>query len=127
MIFYFIIFCQKLPIFERNFCFKQLSFLKNLWKEVKENYRRKFSVCEKVNNKCKMTQRIKPEENERISSSSKSNFAKFCKDTSLHGWSYLNHSKMPKVWKFFWSTFLIIIVLLSVFFFVINTNQVKLN
>ena len=87
----------------------------------------KFSVSEKVNSKSKMTPRVKPEENEIISSTSKSNFAKFCKDTSLHGWSYLNHSKMPKVWKFFWSTFLMIIVLLSVFFFVINTNQVKLN
>ncbi len=73
-----------------------------------------------------MTQRIKPEENEIISSTSKNNFAKFCNNTSLHGRSYLTHSKMPKVWKFFWSTFLMIIVLLSVFFFVINTNQVKL-
>jgi hypothetical protein len=51
-------------------------------------------------------------------------FAKFCDETSLPGWAYLNRD-IPKVWKALWGAFLIFILMISVYFFYRNTSQVR--
>jgi hypothetical protein len=49
-------------------------------------------------------------------------FSKFCNETSLPGWAYLKR-EMSHLWKVLWIIFLIIIVILSGFVLVINTQQ----
>jgi hypothetical protein len=52
--------------------------------------------------------------------------AKFCNETSLPGWAYLNRD-IPKLWKALWALFLIAILIISVYFFYRNTSQVRYN
>ncbi len=49
-------------------------------------------------------------------------FSKFCNETSLPGWAYLNR-EMSHLWKVLWIVFLIIIVILSGFVLVISNRQ----
>jgi hypothetical protein len=66
-----------------------------------------------------MKTKINPEKSEKIE---KNVFSKFCQETSLHGWSYLDREK-SKVWKGLWFIFLLIIIVLSGYVLVINTKQ----
>jgi hypothetical protein len=52
----------------------------------------------------------------------KCGFSKFCEETSLPGWSYLNY-EMSKLWKLLWIIFLCIVVVVSVYVLVVNTQQ----
>jgi hypothetical protein len=65
-----------------------------------------------------MTTKIQP----KISSEEKKiGFSKFCEETSLPGWSYLNHD-MSKFWKVLWIVFLCLIIAISVYVIVENTR-----
>ncbi len=52
--------------------------------------------------------------------------AKFCNETSLPGWAYLNRD-IPKMWKAIWAIFLMVILIISVSFFYQNMSQVRYN
>jgi hypothetical protein len=49
-------------------------------------------------------------------------FSKFCNETSLPGWAYLQR-EMSHLWNVLWIIFLIIIVILSGFVLVVSTRQ----
>ena len=60
---------------------------------------------------------------------SNNGFFKFCQETSLPGWSYLNY-EMIKFWKIIWIIFLFFVICLSVFVLqanVVEYLQVKLG
>ncbi len=50
----------------------------------------------------------------------------FCKETTLHGWSYLSKD-ISKSGRFIWSVFMLIIFSVSIFFIYINVDQVCLR
>jgi hypothetical protein len=49
-------------------------------------------------------------------------FSKFCSETSLPGWSYLNH-RMNQFWKIIWIIFLCFVVANSIYVVQINTES----
>ncbi len=49
-------------------------------------------------------------------------FHKFCGETSLPGWPYLNR-KMSKVWRVIWIIFLIATCAISIYVLVITTMK----
>jgi hypothetical protein len=51
-------------------------------------------------------------------------FSLFCKETSLHGWSYFNH-EMSVIWKLFLAAFLVLVAVASAALIWTNTNQVR--
>jgi hypothetical protein len=53
----------------------------------------------------------------------------FCKETSLHGWSYLDlgPDKMSKIWKMILVTFLLVVIVASVVLVWTKTNQVSFS
>jgi hypothetical protein len=55
----------------------------------------------------------------------KEGFSLFCKETSLHGWSYFNH-EMSKIWKLFLAAFFVLVTIASAALIWTNTNQVRL-
>jgi hypothetical protein len=61
-------------------------------------------------------------ETEKSRKMEKSGFSKFCEETSLPGWPYLNY-EMSKLWKLLWIIFLCIVVVVSVYVLVANTQQ----
>jgi hypothetical protein len=67
----------------------------------------------------KMKTRIETEQYKNLKNGG---FSKFCNETSLPGWSYLNH-EMSQIWKVLWIIFLIIIVILSGYVLVVSTLQ----
>jgi hypothetical protein len=69
-----------------------------------------------------MTKRIKPEIQVKALPSDMQQFLKFCDETSLHGWSYLNH-KMNKVWKIIWILFIFLIIGTSIYVIEINIKS----
>jgi hypothetical protein len=66
-----------------------------------------------------MTTKINTEKQQKMANNG---FSKFCEETSLPGWSYLNH-EMSKVWKILWILFLFFLTLLSVFVVLVNIQQ----
>jgi hypothetical protein len=52
----------------------------------------------------------------------KKGFSKFCQETSLPGWSYLNY-EMSRFWKVLWIVFLCLIIGISVYVIVENTRK----
>ncbi len=53
----------------------------------------------------------------------KRTFFKFCSETSLHGWRYLNVGEMSLPWKMIWLIFLLVVSFVSVYVIVVNTQQ----
>jgi uncharacterized integral membrane protein len=52
-------------------------------------------------------------------------FNLFCKETSLHGWSYFSQEKMmTKVWKMLFAAFILVIIIVSFALIWNNTSQV---
>ena len=69
-----------------------------------------MSVKRKVGNSL-MKSKVLPLKREKLK---KNAFHKFCDETSLPGWSYLNH-EISLIWKMLWIIFLIAICGLSVY------------
>jgi hypothetical protein len=61
---------------------------------------------------------------EEMTEANKNSFAKFCNETSLPGWAYLNRD-IPKIWKALWAAFLMAILIISVCLFYQNASQVR--
>jgi hypothetical protein len=61
-------------------------------------------------------------ETEKHPNPKKKGFSKFCAESSLHGWSYLNH-EMNQFWKILWILFLFLIVIMSVVVVVENVQK----
>ena len=60
--------------------------------------------------------------NENSDEKDKKGFSKFCEETSLPGWSYLNFD-ICKFWKLLWIIFLCLAVCLSVLVVIVNVQQ----
>jgi hypothetical protein len=53
-------------------------------------------------------------------------FSLFCKETSLHGWSYFNHD-MNNCWKLFLASFFVAVTIASAVLIWTNTKQVTFH
>jgi hypothetical protein len=69
-----------------------------------------------------MIKRIKPDTLVKANPLEMKEFSKFCEETSLHGWSYLNH-KMTKIWKIIWMFFILLIIGTSTYVIEINIKS----
>jgi hypothetical protein len=70
-----------------------------------------------------MTTKIHTEKQVNMAAYNNNNgFSKFCQETSLPGWSYLN-SDISKVWKLLWIFFLCSAICHSAYVVYVNTQQ----
>jgi hypothetical protein len=69
-----------------------------------------------------MSRMIKPEIPVEANPSEMKSFSKFCNETSLHGWAYLNYN-MNKIWKITWILFIFLIIGTSVLVIEMNIRN----